>query len=78
MDTEGEFLHKDLTGEIIAAAYDVHNGLGCGLLEKVYENALGCELGLRKRTVSSQRDSEWSTKGKASGHTMLILSSKRR
>ncbi len=55
MNTEEEFLYKDLTGEIIAAAYDVHNTLGCGLLEKVYENALAWELELRKQEVSSQK-----------------------
>src|SRR5256885_7896345 len=36
-----------LTGAIIAAAYRVLNVLGCGFLEKVYENALVHEL--RKR-----------------------------
>jgi len=33
-----------LTEEIIAAAYAVHNSLGYGFLEKVYENAMGIEL----------------------------------
>jgi len=37
MNTEKEFLYKELTGEIIEAAYNVHNSLGCGLLEKIYE-----------------------------------------
>lgn len=36
-----------LTGEIIAAAIDVHKGLGPGLLESVYEQCLGKELELR-------------------------------
>ncbi len=67
MDTDGEFLHKELTGEIIAAAYDVHNGLGCGLLEKVYENALVRELGLRKRRVSSQKEFRVVYKGEGVG-----------
>jgi hypothetical protein len=39
-----EFLHKELTGEIIKAAFKVHNTLGCGLLEKVYENSLSWRL----------------------------------
>ena len=33
-----------LTERIIGCAYDVANGLGCGFLEKVYENALRIEL----------------------------------
>ncbi|HKO97242.1 MAG TPA: GxxExxY protein [Pyrinomonadaceae bacterium] len=34
----------DLTREIIGCAYKVHNALGAGFLEKVYENALRLEL----------------------------------
>ena len=42
----------DLTQKIIGCAYKVHNTLGPGFLEKVYENALRIELeklGLRVR-----------------------------
>lgn len=35
---------EDLTGKIISCAYKVHNTLGAGFLEKVYENALMIEL----------------------------------
>ena len=34
----------DLTQKIIGCAYKVHNSLGPGFLEKVYENALRIEL----------------------------------
>src|SRR5947208_12881743 len=34
----------DLTHQIIGSAYKVHNALGAGFLEKVYENALRIEL----------------------------------
>jgi len=34
----------DLTHKIIGCAYKVHNSLGPGFLEKVYENALRIEL----------------------------------
>ena len=36
--------HRDLTKNIISAAYNVYNALGKGFLEKVYENALAIEL----------------------------------
>jgi len=35
---------NQLTEQIIACAYQVHNPLGPGFLEKVYENALSIEL----------------------------------
>jgi GxxExxY protein len=35
---------NELTEKIIGCAYAVHNTLGAGFLEKVYENALGIEL----------------------------------
>ena len=34
------YLHSDLTGQIIESFYKVYNCLGYGFLEKVYENAL--------------------------------------
>jgi GxxExxY protein len=39
-----ESLHAELTGQIMKAAFEVSNTLGCGFLEKVYENALALEL----------------------------------
>jgi GxxExxY protein len=56
MNTDGTILHQELTQDIIGAAFDVHNALGCGLLEKVYENALAHELGLRKHMVTPQKE----------------------
>ena len=37
-------INDKLTEKIIACAYKVHNTLGAGFLEKVYENALKIEL----------------------------------
>ena len=56
MVASGELLYKELTADIIAAALAVHNTLGCGLLEKVYENALVWELTLRKHQVETQKE----------------------
>ena len=36
--------HSELTGKIIECAYRVHNTLGFGFLETVYQNALLIEL----------------------------------
>ncbi|MFO8009012.1 MAG: GxxExxY protein [Candidatus Brocadiia bacterium] len=42
-----------LTEKVIGCAYAVSNGLGCGFLERVYENALTHEL--RKAGLNVQR-----------------------
>lgn len=39
-----EYLHSEITGEIINAFYAVYNELGYGFLERVYKNALYKEL----------------------------------
>lgn len=44
----------DLTRTIIGCAYTVHNILGPGFLEKVYENALRIELEKQGLTVRQQ------------------------
>lgn len=38
------YKHSAITDKIIAAAYAVHNALGYGFLEKIYENALCHEI----------------------------------
>lgn len=45
---------KELTEKIIGCAYAVSNGLGCGFLEKPYENALAHELRKAGLTVEQQ------------------------
>jgi GxxExxY protein len=47
-------LHEQLTETIIGAAMKVANTLGCGFLEKVYENALAHELRKAGLSVSQQ------------------------
>jgi GxxExxY protein len=46
--------HADVTEKVIGAAYEVHNALGHGFLEKVYENALALELRRAGVTVEQQ------------------------
>ena len=40
MSTNRKLLFEEISGSIIDAAFEVYNSLGCGLLEKVYENSL--------------------------------------
>ena len=48
-----KIIHKKLAYDIMAAAFEVHNTLGAGFLEKVYENAL--MIALRKRRMKCQQ-----------------------
>jgi GxxExxY protein len=55
MNTNTELVHGDLVGAIVGAAFEVHNILGYGFLEKVYENALLVELAKRGMKVEAQK-----------------------
>ena len=46
-------MNDDLTGKVIGAAFRVHNQLGPGFLESVYEKALSIEL--QKLRLSHER-----------------------
>ena len=46
---------NELTRKIIGAAHTVSNSLGCGFLEKVYENALAFELRAQGLLVTQQQ-----------------------
>ena len=67
MAPEKELLHRELTKEIIDSAYKVHNSLGCGLLEKVYGNALVWDLELKKWNVFPQKEFKVLYQGKEVG-----------
>ena len=55
--------YKELTGEIIKAAFNVHNLLGAGFLEKVYHNAMLIELKELGLNVESQYPADVFHKG---------------
>lgn len=46
---------NDLTEKVIGCIYAVSNSLGSGFLEKVYENALACELKREGLKVEQQK-----------------------
>jgi len=53
METDERRLNE-ITEKIIGCAYEIGNGMGCGFLEKVYENALRVELQRAGLTVLQQ------------------------
>ena len=50
-----EFLHKELTDQILKVFYKVYNELGYGFLEKVYQNAMYLELKSQGFKVDAQK-----------------------
>jgi GxxExxY protein len=50
-----EYLHQELTSNIISCFYKVYNTLGFGFLEKIYENALLFELSKSGLFVERQK-----------------------
>jgi len=50
------YLHEELTKDILASAFRVHNSIGCGLLEKVYGKATSWDLKLNNRTVVEEQE----------------------
>ena len=49
-----DLLYPELSYEIIGCAYDVHNELGGGLLEKVYQKAMKVGFVKRGLTITEQ------------------------
>jgi GxxExxY protein len=50
-----ELLFKDEVYQIVAAAFDVHRGLGSGFAEGVYQEAMQIELAARKIPFEPQK-----------------------
>jgi len=61
---ERELLLKDEVYQIVGAAMEVSNELGCGFLEAVYQEALGIELDERRIPHMAQKRIEISYKGR--------------
>ena len=65
--------HSETTGKIIAAALEVHRELGPGYLERIYENALMCELATSGISARQQVSYPVVYKGKAVGTHVLDM-----
>ena len=61
-------LYEELTKEIINAFYEVHNVLGFGFLEQVYQNALYKELKRRGLKCETQKPIKVYYKGELVGN----------
>lgn len=66
-------IEEELTSQIIKAFYKVHNTLGFGFLEKVYENALMLELQENGFQVESQKPIDVYYHGKIVGEYFADL-----
>ena len=68
-------MYKDseLTNKIICSSYNVHNILGAGFLEKVYENALCLELESLGLNVEQQAPIKIDYKGQLVGEYFADL-----
>lgn len=51
-----DIIYKELSFQIMGAVFEVHNVLGHGFFEKVYERALVKELRLRRIPVETQKE----------------------
>ncbi len=54
-DDKHRYKYQELTGRILQCAFEVHNHLGCGFLEKVYERALIQELKAKNLKIEYQK-----------------------
>jgi len=59
--------HKEITEQIIGAAYEVYNELGYGFLEKVYQRAMQVELKIRDKNTSLEQKIKVKYKGEIVG-----------
>jgi len=54
MTNQSHLIYKEEVYQIIGAAIEVHNKLGCGFLEPVYQEAFSIELNERRVPVKPQ------------------------
>jgi GxxExxY protein len=59
---KGKLLQEDTISKIIGAAFEVHDQLGYGFLERVYKRALQVELVRRGATAELEKHSQYTTK----------------
>jgi len=70
---EANYPKKEMTEKIIKAAFAVHNKLGSGFVEKVYENALANELKKTGFKVEQQKQMNVNYGGEPVGEFIVDL-----
>lgn len=68
---ENEIIEKDLSYRIMKAAFDVHNQLGPGFLESLYDEAMAIQLTQDGMEIERQKRVVVYFKGKAIGEHIL-------
>ena len=68
-----KIIEKELSYQIVQAAYEVFNALGPGFLEKIYEGGMQEELLLREHKIERQKQVPVYFKGKKIGNHILDL-----
>jgi GxxExxY protein len=69
----GKILYKDLSYQIMQAVFEVHNTLGPGFIESVYEEAMAVELELLGVPLERQKVIPVTYKGRTVGLHKLDL-----
>jgi GxxExxY protein len=72
-EKSGEIVYRDLSYQIMQAVFEVHNTLGPGFLESVYEEALTHELALQRIPFERQKEMVIHYKGRTVGTHRLDL-----
>jgi len=62
-----DIIYEELSFQVMSVVFEVHNVLGSGFLEKVYENALVKEFRIRNIQVETQKKISVSYKGEDVG-----------
>lgn len=60
-------IYRELSYKVMQAVFEVHNTLGPGFVESVYEEALACELQLRQIPFERQKVVNVHYKGRVVG-----------
>lgn len=66
-------IYRELSYKVMQAVFEVHNTLGPGFVESVYEEALACELQLRQIPFERQKVVNVHYKGRVVGTHRLDL-----
>jgi len=68
-----KLLHEETTGKIIGAAFEVHDQLGYGFLERVYQRALQVELLRRDAAAELEKRVQVFYKGTVGDYDVDVL-----